>query len=186
MKWYAVIGSGGTCEDEYGKEVRNDQILGIVRAKDEDAALDGILESNGSILMDGLSFLGVHAVELVSRTPKCLPDIIGGGVIRNGECHIRANMELGNCLQNGEKSIRVYLDSLKRMLSLFADRWEKYEQPMVNIDIGGLNPAELTEFLLGFAGIVSGSQFPKSKIRIVGVGDTCVLFPVANTPRDGS
>lgn len=169
MKKFVIIGSGGSCDDQYGVECENEQVLGIVQADTADEAFDKLIVPGEWIFQSGASYTDIRALELKDEEATYLQDIMCGWPIFENEYVMNMRSEL-DCIYSEDEKIRieVYVKKLKDLMEKLKDGWSEDSLPKITVNTERLNPLEIFWFVQDFSKAVVSTEYPYDKIFLSG------------------
>lgn len=170
MKKFIIIGSGGSCDDQYGNECENLQVLGFVQGETADEAFGKLLVPDDWIFQSGMSYTEINAFELKSEESVELGDILCGWHMAQNEFVMNVHPELNHIDAKDEKTrIEVYAGKLKRLMENLKDGWSEECLPSITVNPDGLNPLETFWFVQDFSKAVVSVGYPHRKICVKSV-----------------
>ena len=169
MKKFVIIGSGGSCDDQYGVECENEQVLGIIQADTADEAFDKLIVPGEWIFQNGASYTDIWALELKDEEAAYLQDIMCGWPMFENEYVMNMRSEL-DCIYSEDEKIRieVYVKKLKDLMEKLKDGWSEDSLPKITVNTERLNPLEIFWFVQDFSKAVVSTEYTPDKIFLSG------------------
>lgn len=169
MKKFVIIGSGGSCDDQYGVEFENEQVLGMVQAETANEAFERLIAPDDWIFQNGASYTDIRALEIKDEESVYLQDIMCGWPISENRFVMNLHSEL-DCISFNDPKVRieVYVEKLKDLMEKLKGEWTEESLPKIMVNTEKLNPLEIFWFVQDFSKAAVSTEYPPDKIFLSG------------------